>query len=65
MSPSNMLEDSPIHVDHILAIEATVDDMRSQNEATYRLLQDVLNRRISTALAGMTYRRPVDTDPEA
>jgi len=44
MSPSDMLEDSPIHVNRILAIEATVDDMRSQNEATHRLLQDVLNK---------------------
>ena len=44
MSPSDMLEDSPIHVDRILAIEATVDDMRSQNEATHRLLQDVLDK---------------------
>jgi len=39
-----MFEDSPVHVDHILAIEATVDDMRSQNEATHRLLQDVLDK---------------------
>jgi len=44
MSPSDMPEDSPIHVDRILAIEATVDHMRSQNEATHRLLQDVLNK---------------------
>jgi len=34
MSPSDMFKDSPIHVDRILAIEAMVDDMRSQNEAT-------------------------------
>jgi len=39
-----MFEDSPIHIDCILAIEATVDDMRSQNEATHRLLQDVLDK---------------------
>jgi len=39
-----MFEDSPIHVNHILAIEATVDDMRSQNEATHRLSQDVLDK---------------------
>ena len=39
-----MLEDSPIHVDRILAIEATVDDIRNQNEATHRLLQDVLDK---------------------
>jgi len=44
MSPSNIFEDSPIHVDRILAIEATVDDMRSQNEATHRFLQDVLDK---------------------
>jgi len=44
MSPSDMLEDSPIHVNRILAIEATVDDMRSKNEATHRLLQDVLDK---------------------
>ena len=42
MSPYDMFEDSPVHVDHILAIKATVDDMRSQNKATHRLLQDVL-----------------------
>ena len=39
-----MIEDSLIHVDCILTIEATVDDMRSQNEAIHRLLQDVLNK---------------------
>ena len=44
MSPSDMFEDSPVHVNCILAIEATVDNMRSQNEATHRLLQDILNR---------------------
>jgi len=44
MSPYDMFEDSPVHVDHILAIKATVDDMRSQNKATYRLLQDVLDK---------------------
>jgi len=38
-----MFKDSPVHVDRILAIEATVD-MRSQNEATHRLLQDILNK---------------------
>jgi len=44
MSPSDMFKDSPVHVDCILAIEAMVDNMRSQNEATHRLLQGVLNR---------------------
>ena len=46
-----MLEDSLIHVDRILAIEVTVDDMRSQNEATHRLLQDVLDK-LGPAQAG-------------
>jgi len=44
MSPSDMFKNSPVHVDHILVIEATVDDMRSQNEATHRLLQDILDK---------------------
>jgi len=44
MSPSDMFKNSPIHVNCILAIEATVDDMRSQNEATHRLLQDILDK---------------------
>ena len=44
MSPSDMLKDGLIHINRILTIEATVDDMRSQNEATHRLLQDVLNK---------------------
>lgn len=39
-----MLEDSPVQVDRILAIEATVDDMRSKNEATHQLLQTILDR---------------------
>ena len=44
MSPSDMFKNSLVHVDRILAIEATVDGMRSQNEATHRLLQDVLDK---------------------
>jgi len=39
-----MFKNSLVHVDRILAIEATVDGMRSQNEATHRLLQDVLDK---------------------
>ena len=39
-----MFEDSPVHVDCILTIKAMVDDMRSQNKATHRLLQDILDR---------------------
>jgi len=44
MSPPDIFEDSPVHVNHILAIEAMVDNMRSQNKATHRLLQDVLDK---------------------
>jgi len=29
-----MIKDSLVHVNHILTIEATVDNMRSQNEVT-------------------------------
>jgi len=39
-----MIEDSPVNADRLLAIEATVDDMRSKNEATHQLLQTILDR---------------------
>ena len=39
-----MLDDSPVHIDCVIAIEATMDEMRSQHEATHQLLQDVLDR---------------------
>ena len=39
-----MLEDDPVHVDRILAIEAAMDDMKSTNEATHQLLQTILAR---------------------
>ena len=39
-----MHDDSVVPADRILALEATIDDMRSQNEATHRLLQDVIAR---------------------
>ena len=44
MSPSNMIEDSPAHIDHILTIEATVNDIKSKNDATHQLLQNLLDR---------------------
>ena len=44
MSPSDMYDDSPVHIDCVIAIEATMDEMRSQYKATHQLLQDVLNR---------------------
>jgi len=44
MSPSDMIEDQPVHMDHVHAIEATMDEMKSQHEATHQLLQDILAR---------------------
>jgi len=44
MSPSDMIEDQPVHMDHVRAIEATMDEMKSQPEATHQLLQDILAR---------------------
>ena len=44
MSPSDMIEDQPVHMDRARAIEATMDEMKSQHEATHQLLQDVLTR---------------------
>jgi len=42
MLPSDMIEDQPVHMDRVCAIEATMDEMKSQHEATHQLLQDVL-----------------------
>jgi len=39
-----MIEDQPVHIDRVRAIEATMDEMESQHEATHQLLQDVLAR---------------------
>jgi len=39
MSPSGMTDDQPVH-----AIEATMDEMKSQHKATHQLLQDILTR---------------------
>jgi hypothetical protein len=39
-----MIEDQPVHMDRVRAIEATMDEMKSQHEATHQLLQDVLAR---------------------
>jgi len=44
MSPSYMIEDQLVHMDHVRTIEATMDEMKSQHEATHQLLQDVLTR---------------------
>jgi len=37
-----MIDDQPVHMDCVHAIEATMDKMKSQHEATHQLLQDVL-----------------------
>jgi len=42
MSPSNMIEDQPVHMDRVRAIKATMDEMKSQHEATHQPLQDIL-----------------------
>jgi len=44
MSPSDMIDDWPVHMERIVAIEATMDKMKSQHEATHQLLQDLLTR---------------------
>ena len=42
MSPSNMIDDRPVSMD-LIAIEATMDEMRSQHEATHQRLSMSLN----------------------
>ncbi len=42
MSPSNMIDDQLVRMGHVIAIEATMDEMKSQHEATHQMLQDVL-----------------------
>ena len=44
MSHSEMLEDSPVHVGRVIALENAMDEMKSQNDATHRLLQDILSK---------------------
>ena len=43
-SHSEMLKDSPVHVGRVIALKNAVDKMKSQNDATYHLLQDILAR---------------------
>ena len=38
------MDDSPFEPNRLLALEAAVDEMRNQNEATHTLLQDLLQR---------------------
>ena len=44
MSPSDMINDQPVCMGRVIAIEATMDEMKSQHEATHLMLQDVLTR---------------------
>ena len=44
MSPSDMIDDRPVSMDRVITIEATMDEMKSQHEATHQMLQDVLTR---------------------
>ena len=44
MSPSDIIDDQLVHMDCIITIEATMDEMKSQHEATHQLLQDLLAR---------------------
>jgi len=55
MSPSDMIED------RVRAIEATMDEMKSQHEATHQLLQDVLARLGPTQAQNVQDRSPSDT----
>jgi len=57
MSPSDMIKDQPVHMDRVRAIEATMDEMKSQHEATHQLLQDVLAR-LSPAQAHVENHAP-------
>jgi len=44
MSPSDMIDDRPVSMNCIIAIEATMDEMKSQHGATHQMLQDILTR---------------------
>jgi len=44
MSPSNIIDDRPVSMNRVITIEATMDKMKSQHEATHQMLQDVLTR---------------------
>jgi len=39
-----MIDDQPVSMNRVIAIEATMDKMKSQHEATHQMLQDVLTR---------------------
>jgi len=39
-----MIDDRPVSMNRAIAIEATMDEMKSQHKATHQMLQDVLTR---------------------
>jgi len=39
-----MIDDQPFSMNRVIAIEATMDEMKSQHRATHQMLQDVLTR---------------------
>jgi len=61
MSPSDMIDNRPVHMDRVLAIEATMDEMKSQHKATHQLLQDLLAR-LGPILA-QNVQNPLPTPP--
>ncbi len=48
MSQSDMNEDHPVPGDRLSTLELTMEDMRSQNDATQKLLQTLFKRMGST-----------------
>jgi len=44
MSPSDMIDDQLVHMNRVTAIEATMDEMKSQHKATHQLLQNLIAR---------------------
>jgi len=39
-----MIDDQPVHMNRVAAIEATMEEMKSQHEATHQLLQNLIAR---------------------
>jgi len=44
MSPSDIIDNQPVHMNRVTAIKATMDEMKSQHEATHQLLQNLIAR---------------------
>ena len=44
MSPPNIINNSPVHVNRIIVIESAMDEIKSQHKATHQLLQSVLDK---------------------